>query len=66
MSRSTISQFQLTERFPNAEAARIYLERQLWPDGPVCPTCKVTEGVKARKGRVGVYHCNGCKLDFTV
>ena len=27
MSRSTISQFQLTERFPNVEAARIYLER---------------------------------------
>lgn len=39
MSRSTISTFQLFETFPTEESARLYLESQLWPDGPVCPEC---------------------------
>ena len=27
------------ERFPDQEAARIYLEGRLWPSGPICPQC---------------------------
>lgn len=65
MSRSTISTFQLFQKFPDVETARKYLESKLWPNGPVCPTCGKSERLTARK-RVGFYRCNACKLDFTV
>ena len=37
MSRSTISTFQLFEKFPNEASAYAYVEKRLWPNGPVCP-----------------------------
>lgn len=64
MSRSTISTFQLFERFPDAESARVYLEGRLWPNGVTCPTCKAGERITTRKG--GYYRCNACHLDFTI
>lgn len=68
MSRSTISTFQLFEMFPNQEAARIYLESRLWPNGVTCPTCKSRENIAALKGKgkTGFYRCYPCQLDFTV
>jgi transposase-like protein len=66
MSRSTISTFQLFQAFPDEEAARLYLESRLWPNGVVCPNCKSTERITTRK-RVGFYRCNACgNFDFTV
>lgn len=65
MSRSTISTFQLFEKFPNADTARRYLEARLWPNGVVCPTCKATKKRITRR-KDGFYRCNPCKLDFTV
>ena len=64
MSKSTISTFQLFERFPNQEAARVYLESRLWPTGVICPVCKAGERVTIRKA--GFYRCNACVEDFTV
>jgi transposase-like protein len=64
MSRSTISTFQLFQKFPDAESARVYLEGRLWPNGVTCPTCKTTERIGTRKG--GFYRCHACNLDFTV
>jgi transposase-like protein len=64
MSKSTISTFKLFEIFPDAEKARTYLERRLWPDGVMCPACKSGERITTRTG--GYYRCNACKLDFTV
>lgn len=64
MTKSTISTFQLFERFPDAESARVYLEGRLWPNGTICPTCKTGERITKRKG--GYYRCNACNLDFTV
>jgi transposase-like protein len=64
MSKSTISTFQLFELFPDQEAARVYLEGQLWPNGPRCPVCGLGERITARKE--GFYRCNKCKEDFTV
>lgn len=64
MSRSTISTFQLFEKFPDAEAARLYIEGRRWPNGAVCPACQEVKRVTARKG--GFYRCNACKVDFTV
>ena len=66
MSKSTISTFQLFEMIPDQEAARTYIEGMLWPNGPICPVCGIGERVSARKGKVGFYHCNQCKEDFTV
>jgi len=64
MSKSTISTFQLFERFPDKESARLYFESRLWPAGPVCPVCKGQERITVRKG--GYYRCNACSEDFTV
>ena len=65
MSRSTISTFKIFEMFPDAEAARVYLESRLWPDGPVCPVCGLGERITTRNAP-GFYRCNQCSEDFTV
>jgi transposase-like protein len=64
MSRSTISTFKLFERFPDEEAARLYLEGLLWPNGVKCPDCQSGERITVRKS--AYYRCNACKLTFTV
>src|SRR3990167_5793613 len=64
MSKSTISTFQLFQRFPDKESARLYFESRLWPTGAICPVCKSTERITVRKG--GYYRCNACSEDFTV
>jgi transposase-like protein len=71
MSKSTISTFQLFERFPDKESARVYFESRLWPNGVVCPVCGKGQWdmggvsrITPRKG--GYYRCNACKEDFTV
>jgi transposase-like protein len=62
--KSKISSFQLVQKFPNQEAARLYLEDRLWPKGAKCPTCGGKDRITNRKA--GYYRCNACKLDFTV
>ena len=64
MSKPTISTFKLFEAFPNEEAARLYLEGLLWPNGVKCPDCRSGERITVRKA--GYYRCNACKLTFTV
>ena len=71
MSKSTISTFQLFERFPDKESARVYFESRLWPNGVICPVCRNGQWdmggvsrITPRKG--GYYRCNACKEDFTV
>ena len=64
MAKTTISTFQLFERFPDKESARVYFESRLWPNGVICPVCRSGERITARKG--GYYRCNACDEDFTV
>jgi transposase-like protein len=64
MSKSTISVYELFEMFPDQEAARVYLEARLWPNGVKCPVCGLGDRIGTRKG--GYYRCNQCKEDFTV
>ncbi len=53
--------------FHDADAARVELERTLWPAGPVCPRCGGKERITAVKGgRAGLYRCGPCKRQFTV
>lgn len=61
---TTISVFELFKIIPDAEAARLYLESRLWPNGPTCPVCGKGERITTRKG--GFYRCNACQEDFTV
>jgi transposase-like protein len=53
--------------FRDDTAARIELERILWPEGPVCPHCGTINHAYKTK-REGVYRCasKGCRKDFTV
>jgi len=57
--------------FTDKEAARVHLEAQRWPNGPVCPHCGNAnpERITAMKGkahRPGLYNCMECREQFTV
>jgi transposase-like protein len=55
------------DHFRDDDAARVYLESVLWPDGPVCPHCGTVNHAYKTK-RAGVYRCASkeCRKDFTV
>ena len=55
--------------FHDAEAAREWLERLLWPEGPICPHCGLIGAaykLNGKKQRAGLYECKGCAEQFTV
>lgn len=56
-------------QFKDPEKARLYLEREVWPHGPVCPHCGVI-GVhyllQGKSTRPGLYKCFACREPFTV
>jgi len=55
--------------FHNEEAAYAYVEKRLWPQGPVCPHCGGVERISKMQGkstRVGAYKCYQCRKPFTV
>ncbi len=63
----TVSTFELFEMIPDAEAARLYLEKRRWRGSPSCPLCGAFENITARTGkRVGYYRCHDCVGEFTV
>ncbi|HEV2498273.1 MAG TPA: IS1595 family transposase [Terriglobia bacterium] len=65
---------ELTQRFSTEEQAIDFLEKALWPEGPVCPHCGLideafrlqSKGASKNKMRPGVWKCKGCRLKFTV
>jgi transposase-like protein len=60
----------LTEpRFNDPDAAREYLERVRWPEGPVCPHCGETERryqLKGKAHRPGLWKCASCRKQYSV
>jgi transposase-like protein len=55
--------------FHDDEKAREWLEARVWPNGPVCPHCRATEGLTRMQGiahRPGAFQCNACRGQFTV
>lgn len=58
--------------FHNEEAAYLYVEARIWPDGPFCPHCGECERISAIKAnpakrvRIGLKKCGSCKKQFTV
>lgn len=56
-------------QFANEDAAFEYVERQLWPHGPVCPFCGSIDQATRLKGkttRKGLWNCRACRKPFTV
>src|SRR5215472_4642401 len=48
------------DHFANEDAAFAYVERQLWPAGPVCPHCGVVDQATKLQGkttRKGLWNC---------
>jgi transposase-like protein len=56
--------------YHDEDAARSHLESLLWPHGPVCPRCGVTENritkLQGKSTRPGVYKCKDCRKPFSV
>lgn len=55
--------------FADEDAAIEYVERHLWPDGPVCPHCGTVGEASRSKGkttRPGLWNCRACRKPFTV
>jgi transposase-like protein len=66
MAKSVLSD----ARFHNEQAAFDYVEKQLWPNGPVCPHCQATGDkigkLNGKTTRTGLYKCYACRKPFTV
>ena len=57
------------KHFHDEKAAYKFVEKHIWPDGPVCPRCGECERVGKLKGkstRIGVHKCYSCRKPFTV
>src|SRR5579863_8625008 len=63
--KSTISD----KCFHSEAAAYEFVERLLWPEGPICPHCGGVDRISKMEGkstRIGVYKCYQCRKPFTV
>ena len=57
------------KHFHNEKEAFAYVERRVWPNGPVCPHCGCVERISKMQGkstRLGLYKCYQCRKPFTV
>jgi hypothetical protein len=55
--------------FHDETKAREWLEKRIWPDGPICPKCGVVGEATLMQGkshRPGLYQCNACREPFSV
>ncbi len=71
MAKTKKSKVDLTKPiFHDETAAREHIENLLWPNGPVCPRCKVKGDritkMKGKSTRPGVYNCKDCRKPFSV
>src|SRR5258708_5830387 len=65
---------EITAHFTDANAARAFLEKMRWPEGPVCPHCgelnnayRIQAKAESKSGaRKGLWKCAGCREQFTV
>ncbi len=63
--KSTISD----KCFHNEETAYAWVEKLLWPNGPICPHCGGFDRISKMSGkstRIGTYKCYQCRKPFTV
>ena len=63
--KSTISD----KCFHNEALAYEFVEKLLWPEGPICPHCGGFDRISKMQGkstRIGAYKCYQCRKPFTV
>ena len=58
--RQGISVKKLMGMFPNDDAAREWIEAQIWPDGPYCPHCGSTNVQHPIKHGTMTHRCRDC------
>ena len=58
--REGISLTKLMRMFPDDEAARRWIEAQIWPDGPYCPHCGSTNVQTPIKHKTMTHRCRDC------
>ena len=64
--RTGISLIELARMFPNDEAARLWIENIMWPDGNrFCPRCD-SERTREAKHPTMPYWCYDCRKHFSV
>ncbi len=61
---NTLSVYSFMKLFPDEESARVFIEKQIWGDTPVCPACGSVK-TYFRKNRDG-HRCGDCAKDFSV
>jgi transposase-like protein len=55
--------------FHDEAAAYRFVEKRVWPNGPICPHCGGFDRISPMKGkstRIGAYKCYQCRKPFTV
>ena len=62
--RKGISIMELSEMFPDEEAARKWFEALIWPDGRHCPKCGSTRTHEASHAKCP-YRCTDCRSYFS-
>ena len=63
---ATVSLFQFFQRIPDEEAARIYFERNRWPEGASCPHCGSVSVAEVKNHKPMPYRCRDCRQHFSV
>ena len=63
--RKGISVIELSDMFPDEQAARDWFERQIWPDGRHCPQCGSVRTHDASHAK-SPYRCTDCRAYFSV
>ena len=58
--RQGISLVKLHRMFPDDDAARAWLEKQIWPQGPYCPHCGSFNVQAGIKHRTMTHRCRDC------
>jgi transposase-like protein len=57
------------KHFHDEAAAYAFVEKRIWPNGPICPHCGGVDRISKMQGkstRIGTYKCYQCRKPFTV
>ena len=64
--RKGLSLVELTRMFPDDAAARAWVERIRWPEGPSCPHCKSDRIAHPVTHKTMTHRCKDCRKWFSV
>ena len=64
--REGIPLFELADMFPDENAARLWFESVVWPNGPQCTHCGSDEVSACKDQKPMPYRCRRCRKHFSV